>query len=302
MMMINKMFSANLALLLPAIGILLLFVAEMELFAEGSDLQAEVHKLNDKMDKLFNALKNEYRALEDQLKQKDQQIKALAEVKAQMEMLQQKVNFQEHHPRGNVPIGYGNCGPQNNEWRQLDSSHIEVSNEGRTAKHHGGSDDFVTVRANNPFPSEIPKCEQRPIFYFEVTIVNNPENNWIGIGLCDSNFPLNGYWLGEKANSFAIRSYFSNGWIDMEGIWKRNAAYKYGQGDVIGCGMELVGNGRQLFFTKNGKIFVKPFPLPKHASKVELFPAVTMQYQCEIQANFGQDKFKYDLAQHKATN
>lgn len=137
--------------------------------------------------------------------------------------------------------------------------------------------------------------------------------------MCDSNFPLKRDEVEEITYSFGIHS---DGLICMEGKWEWNADCKFGAGDVIGCGMELVGNGRQLFFTKNGKIcgeftgfllqfliysnltiiLIEPFPFSLHANQVELFPTVSMLYQCEVQANFGHEPFEYDLAQHPTTN
>jgi hypothetical protein len=108
------------------------------------------------------------------------------------------------------------------------------------------------------------------------------------------------------ANSFAIDK-DGNVWMEKKFV-KSNFDWKFGQGDVFGCGLEIgaaVDDGQKmhLFFTRNGTICGECiFPLPASATGVELFPAVSMYYKnTEIEANFGGIvPFLYDLTKHNS--
>ena len=71
----------------------------------------------------------------------------------------------------------------------------------------------------------------------------------------------------------------------------------YGQGDTIGCYIELGGEGgkSRIVYSKNGEVLGEAFILDETACKMALFPAYTLK-GATISINFGATPFKYALA------
>ncbi|KAF0345980.1 SPRY-domain-containing protein [Gigaspora margarita] len=63
----------------------------------------------------------------------------------------------------------------------VDSSGLRVNYEGLGVL----DDDCAAIRANHSTP---PECES---FYFEVDIIDEGKNKWIGIGFCEKEVDLN---------------------------------------------------------------------------------------------------------------
>uniref|UniRef100_A0A1A9VGL5 Ran-binding proteins 9/10 homolog n=1 Tax=Glossina austeni TaxID=7395 RepID=A0A1A9VGL5_GLOAU len=138
----------------------------------------------------------------------------------------------------------------------------------------------ASVRTAHPIP---PACG---IYYFEVKIISKSKNGYMGIGLTAKQFRMNrlpgcdkesyGYH-GAEGNSFSSAGH----------------AQSYGPtfttGDVIGCCVNFVNN--TCFYTKNGIDLGIAFrDLPS-----KLYPTVGLQAPGEeVDANFGQEPFKFD--------
>ncbi|KAF0509124.1 SPRY-domain-containing protein [Gigaspora margarita] len=76
----------------------------------------------------------------------------------------------------------------------VDSSGLRVNYEGLGKSNR----DVGAIRANNPIP---PYCK---LFYFEVDIIDEGKNKWIGIGFCKKEVNLNGMpgWYDDDALKF----------------------------------------------------------------------------------------------------
>ncbi|KAI9580604.1 hypothetical protein GQX74_011274 [Glossina fuscipes] len=138
----------------------------------------------------------------------------------------------------------------------------------------------ASVRTAHPIP---PACG---IYYFEVKIISKSKNGYMGIGLTAKQFRMNrlpgcdkesyGYH-GAEGNSFSSAGH----------------AQSYGPtfttGDIIGCCINFVNN--TCFYTKNGIDLGIAFrDLPS-----KLYPTVGLQAPGEeVDANFGQEPFKFD--------
>ena len=65
----------------------------------------------------------------------------------------------------------------------------------------------------------------------------------------------------------------------------------YGLNHVIGCGLT---HDRKIFFTMNGDNQGLAFTVDKEDFNDGLFPAVHLNTNCEVIANFGKEKFAFD--------
>ncbi|KAF5133099.1 Ankyrin-3 [Metarhizium anisopliae] len=104
------------------------------------------------------------------------------------------------------------------------------------------------ARANHPM---VPTRDN--VYYFEVTIVNEGRNSSpckrFAVGFCREDTPL-----GSGADSRGAWWYHGgNGHFgNQEDYMNLNCGPKYGEGDVIGCGVNF--KRRTAFYTKNGEI------------------------------------------------
>ncbi|KAL3125620.1 hypothetical protein niasHT_010200 [Heterodera trifolii] len=132
------------------------------------------------------------------------------------------------------------------------------------------------------------------IFYFEISVESvKKKNDYISFGFAvKQQTNLDGSIIFMNGTY----AYESDGEIRINGEGKgKNAKYSYRFGYTVGIGINLIT--RQLFFTRNGQLLDSSnfFVSPSFFS--HLFPFVSLDHSGdEIKANFGNDKFKFDLA------
>lgn len=125
------------------------------------------------------------------------------------------------------------------------------------------------------------------LYYFEVKIISKGRDGYMGIGLTAQNFKVN------RLPGWDKQSYGYHG-DDGNSFSSSGAGKPYGPtfttGDIIGCGVNLADN--TCFYTKNGHHLGIAFrDLPS-----TLYPTVGLQTPGEVvDANFGQEPFKYDI-------
>jgi len=95
-----------------------------------------------------------------------------------------------------------------------------------------------------------------PVYYFEIFIQALPEDAVVSVGMviCDGE---NSLIPGEAKNSIGLTS---KGELKVSGRSideKKFSLEGFAAGDMIGCGVEVVGT-RRILFTKNGKTIVPP--------------------------------------------
>ncbi|KAI9316471.1 concanavalin A-like lectin/glucanase domain-containing protein, partial [Dichotomocladium elegans] len=142
-------------------------------------------------------------------------------------------------------------------------------------------------RANASIP---PECE---IFYYEVTVVDEADFNYIGIGFCSREAPLDqlpgwhglswGYH-GDDGRAFEARY----GPVDLT-----DDAFgpQFTLADAIGCGIDV--ENQLIFYTKNGEFLGLAFE--SFTSTSGLYPCVGLNAPntCVV-ANFGALPFLFD--------
>ncbi|RIB30700.1 concanavalin A-like lectin/glucanase domain-containing protein, partial [Gigaspora rosea] len=135
-------------------------------------------------------------------------------------------------------------------------------------------------RTNNPIPSQ---CK---LFYFEVDIIDEGKNKWIGIGFCEKAVNLNGMpgcydgswgYHGDDGNLF-----YCSGNGNPYGPL-------FSTGDTIGCCLNFTNN--TVFYTKNG---INLGSIAFRNLKGTLYPCVGSRSQGgSFEINFGIRKFKF---------
>lgn len=132
----------------------------------------------------------------------------------------------------------------------------------------------------------------------------------IFIGFCTKEFPREGKMLGDVENSYGIG--VKSG-IRIDGDLKKYSFGIFKEGDVVGVGIVHYPSKSLLksFVTLNGQLLgninlkfelnfhlLGKITLPAKFSNLKLFPAATMSVSGEsIRANFGQEKWLFDLNQ-----
>jgi SAM-dependent methyltransferase len=154
------------------------------------------------------------------------------------------------------------------------NSDVVVENTGVETTKSGHSHVF-SVQTTIPLLSLTHK-------YFEIVIKELASNGKISIGLAPQGFPHH-LSTGKDQYSYGFRS---------DGVKIHSGqSCLYGstfkQGDVIGCGMEIITGS--LYFTRNGKFLGFAFSPVMNAEI--LFCTVTLTSKCKIEANF--EKFQY---------
>eukprot|EP01104_Vermistella_antarctica_P009478 TRINITY_DN2441_c0_g1_i1.p1 TRINITY_DN2441_c0_g1~~TRINITY_DN2441_c0_g1_i1.p1 ORF type:complete len:728 (+),score=108.61 TRINITY_DN2441_c0_g1_i1:255-2438(+) len=113
-------------------------------------------------------------------------------------------------------------------------------------------------------------------YYFEAQVADE--------GLCRVGWSTRAarYDLGTDALGFGF------GGTGMKSHARKFEKYgePFAKGDVIGCGVDLRGNGGTITFWKNGRDLGKAFDLPRSLNGQNLFPAVVLK-NAQITFNFG---------------
>ena len=142
------------------------------------------------------------------------------------------------------------------------------------------------VQSNMPIPAS---CNQ---FYYEITILPALRAGvfwslYIGLTRRGSSAPR---VLGSATISFGYNeSGWKRHWEESRRGYGKWQSYgpSFDENDVIGCG--LLGNN--LFYTKNGQFLGVAFrDVPS-----DLYPALSLVYECAAVANFGQTAFRFRL-------
>ncbi|KAK0424706.1 hypothetical protein QR680_008800 [Steinernema hermaphroditum] len=160
----------------------------------------------------------------------------------------------------------------------LSADFLRVGYNGKTHK------DAAALRADNPIPRIL------GIYYFEIHVVHQGINGYVGIGLCEKTVSLNrlpgwdkcsyGYH-GDDGNFFSS----SGNGIKYGPIFTTN--------DIIGCGINFMN--KEIFFTKNGEYLGKA--VDNVNTENDLYPTIGLQTRdVLIDTNFGQKPFRYNIA------
>ncbi|OMH84392.1 Ran-binding protein 10 [Zancudomyces culisetae] len=176
-----------------------------------------------------------------------------------------------------------------NRWNRKDShSTVKVisGKRGLQVDYVGkGKDDADAgmVRTNYAIPKEA------GIFYFEVRVISQGQEGYIGVGFCGRDVPL-GRLPGWDPNSWGYHGDDGNSFL-CNGHGKSYGP-TYGTDDVIGCGINFMT--KEGFFTKNGVYLGTAFS--KLDFKGAIYGCIGMRTVGEkIDANFGQKKFQFDI-------
>jgi len=181
------------------------------------------------------------------------------------------------------------------------------ANEKKGNRNLSGSDSKQSYSGNAGSWNDIShKTTSSPVYYFEVVIERMPASAVIAIGMVVIDRPASAVVNTEDGNSdssAAIPGNIKNsigltskGEVKVSGRTlddKKFSLESLNAGDVIGCGLEVVGT-RRFFFTKNGKTIVSPMRFqdvePKHsayAPSVGFVVNGSSKSAVSIYANFG---------------
>ncbi|GES76762.1 concanavalin A-like lectin/glucanase domain-containing protein [Rhizophagus clarus] len=189
-----------------------------------------------------------------------------------------------------------NHSPVINNDSKKGNNHLSVNTTALNVNHNNESN--VASTSSQPLPpSYTPQsfALQPPtdswFFYYEVTILSNPNNDktTIAIGLATKPYPT---FRLTGCNSNSVGYHSDEGKkFHNDGLTGTKYAEKWGEiGDVIGCG--YYPNTGQVFFTKNGKNLGIAYTGLFHV----WFPTIGSDGICSLKVNFGQDEFIYRRA------
>ncbi|KAF9410272.1 hypothetical protein BGZ94_001713 [Podila epigama] len=173
-----------------------------------------------------------------------------------------------------------------------DAAAVELDVEGNYIKYRSDFKNDMTVSAS--VTANHPINPKSGVFYFEIMIDRFKGNSAMSIGISSKQLRKN-CQVGWDLNSWGYHSddgflYFGNG--------KQNIAYEYGyaEGDTVGCGVNFLE--KTVFFTLNGDMLGVAFKFLKDS--IPLYPAIGLsQAGTEINANFGDQTFLFNIAEYK---
>ena len=165
------------------------------------------------------------------------------------------------------------------------------------SSHHDGGKRFRSGTASSGGNS---KATNSPVYYFEVTIQSLPLDAVVSVGMVVTDGPAAATddkalpaIPGDIKQSIGLTS---RGELKVSGRVmeeKKFAQEEFQVGDVIGCGLEVVGT-RRLFFTRNGKTVIPPTRFqdvePKYSDyspSVGILMGGTSNSGVSMYANFG---------------
>ncbi|XXG99626.1 hypothetical protein Hte_005967 [Hypoxylon texense] len=144
----------------------------------------------------------------------------------------------------------------------------------------------ISIRSDHPLPPR-----DTGLSYFEIKILEGDPTNspgrgtLVGIGLCGEFDDLRNRWPGWNNDTIG---YHGDGFI-MEDTVKLGDGDTYGEGDVIGCGLNWTHGS--YYYTLNGQVVFKG---SHELVYRKLYPMIAMSVQpCTIKANFGAEEFLY---------
>ncbi|KAI0668728.1 hypothetical protein C8Q78DRAFT_1045722 [Trametes maxima] len=176
-------------------------------------------------------------------------------------------------------------------WNEQDRTpSLSVSQDGQELTFTGpacmGDRESSAARANHPIP---PACG---IYYYEVKIVYRHPKGPISIGFSAPDVRLSRL-PGWERNSWGYHA--DDGWA-FPGH-KDGSPYgpTFGDGDVIGCGVDFTLN--RVFYTKNGTFLGYVFE--NVGKTTEIYPCIGMRQTNEsVRANFGSAPFRFAIEEH----
>ncbi|ORY44413.1 SPRY-domain-containing protein [Rhizoclosmatium globosum] len=154
----------------------------------------------------------------------------------------------------------------------------------------GHSDrDSASVRSNLPIPRTLSDGVYLKIFYFEVLVVSEGKDGWMGIGCCTKDVNLDRL-PGWDPGSYGYHG--DDGFLFESTGKGKPYGPTYTKGDTIGCIVNFMDN--TMSFTKNGILIGVAFRDLK--PDVPLYPTVGFRTHGEsMQINFGETLFKFDI-------
>ncbi|CAN1235471.1 Ran-binding protein M homolog [Linum perenne] len=142
---------------------------------------------------------------------------------------------------------------------------------------------YASVAADKAAPTNV------KVYYFEMRVKNGGVSDWITIGFTKKGFDLSNQ-PGCLAGSIGYVG--QNGRLYYNGGVGESYGPKFTTYDIVGAGIDYASN--EFFFTKNGVL------LRKVSKKIDgpLIPTVSVHnYNEEVEVNFGQKPFAYDIKQ-----
>ena len=152
-----------------------------------------------------------------------------------------------------------------------------------------GEDNHSMIFTDQPIPKHIEN------FYFEVTIEDDGEHGWIGVGLAKASAKYhNGHMPGWDKGTIGYHG-------DDGGIYHNCGSLQltcetYGKGDTVGCMMkkEMIDNYQYTFvnFFKNGKNLM----VNRYVEEGEYYPTIGMgSAGAKVTSNLGETDFTYKI-------
>lgn len=122
-------------------------------------------------------------------------------------------------------------------------------------------------------------------YYYEATVVSK--------GICRFGFSTMAAHteLGRDTHGFG---YGGTGMKSHKNAFEKYGE-NYGEGDTIGCYLDLDESKPRIVYSKNGSILGEAFKLDENVRKMAMFPAYVLK-GAKVNINFGQEPFKYELA------
>ncbi|KAM0720600.1 hypothetical protein Q7P37_004737 [Cladosporium fusiforme] len=163
---------------------------------------------------------------------------------------------------------------------------LEVVGDGTEVRFSGvckTTDEAASIRTDYPIPMEF------GLYYYEVTILSKCKEGLIGLGFSGKKTALNRL-PGWENESWAYHG--DDGYSFAQSANGKAYGPKFHNLDVIGCGVNF--RTGHAFFTRNGIHLGTAFTGLKVAEA--LYPSIGIKKSGEhIRANFGRDKFVFDI-------